>query len=481
MKSLRLNEEFLLKNSVGVVDLEDEVLQRLGMQKTTAVSYRYDKEGNVQKWEGEAVRDEELESLVSVENYRVAKHLVEYLVGDINLNIMEQVGNSQTQKTQNRYKKGRNRKRTSRKKKISVRVQFPWGREQKYTCGTWIRAEHCGYKYWVKTICRQEGCPQCGKPNSLYHRELYLKMLGVVIKMLKLKGFIGYLVITSTPELREKWKDPKELRKFQEYVRRLLKREGFPVALFRWHFAGDKSDRYYPHLNIILPLGYMPKKKLERLKKLIERKTGIKVVNYRYTRRLKRIRQLVRYVSRSTLRNQNEVPYEVFKRFRKWGVWGAKELGIVGKERGPNKKELEEFWMALGALFSIVAQDGVKSEEAGNIDDLVKRFLELVGKDSGEDMERVVKEASVGGGGLKGRVRRILEKVLEIKGYPKLEELAGFIVRRGRCIACFQKMKWKWGGRKGPLITSGDRVYKLGWGVWVIVNNEEEYEEEFPF
>jgi hypothetical protein len=304
-------------------------------------------------------------------------------------------------------------------------------------------------------------------------------MLGVVIRMFKQKGYIGYLVITSTLELREKWKDPKELRKFQEYVRRLLKREGFPVALFRWHFAGDKSDRYYPHLNILLPLGYMPKKKLERLKELIERKTGIKVVNYRYTRSIKKIRHWVRYVSRPTFLNQNEVPYEVFKRFRKWGVWGAKELGIVGEERGLNQEELEEFWMTFGVLLSIVVQDSVKSEDVGNIDDLVKRFLELVGRESGEDMERVVKEASVGGGGLKGRVRRILEKVLEIKGYPKLEELAGFIVRRGRCIACFQKMKWKWGGRKGPLITSENEVYKLGWGVWVVVDSEEE--EEFPF
>ena len=475
MRSLRLNEEFLVNNSVAVANLEDEVLRRLGMEKTKAVSYRYDGEGNVQKWEGEAVRDEELGSLVRTKHYRVMNHLLE----DINLSIMNQVGNSRPKKTHKRVRKSVKRTRKTGKKKLSGVVQFPWGREHKYTCGTWLKAEHCGYKYWVRTICRQEGCPNCGKPNSLYHRELYLKMLGVVIRMFKEKGYIGYLVITSTPELREKWKDPKELRKFQEYVRRLLKREGFPVALFRWHFAGDKSDRYYPHLNILLPLGYMPKKKLERLKELIERKTGIKVVNYRYTQNIKKIRHWVRYVSRPTFLNQNEVPYEVFKRFRKWGAWGAKELGIVGEERGLNQEELEEFWMTFGVLLSIVVQDSVKSEDVGNIDDLVKRFLELVGRESGEDMERVVKEASVGGGGLKGRVRRILEKVLEIKGYPKLEELAGFIVRRGRCIACFQKMKWKWGGRKGPLITSENEVYKLGWGVWVVVDSEEE--EEFPF
>jgi hypothetical protein len=477
MRSLRLNEDFLLRNTVGVAELGEEELQRLGFQKTTAVSYRYDKEGNLQKWEGDAVRDEELESLVRMNLYRVAKHLV----GDINLNIMNQFGNSCDEKTYERVGKGKNRTRKSRKKKISVRVQFPWGREHKYTCGTWLRAEHCGYQYWVKTICRQEGCSNCGKPNSLYHRELYLKMLGVVLKMFNLSGFIGYLVITSTPELREKWKDPKELRKFQGYVRRLLKREGIPVALYRWHFAGDKSDRYYPHLNIIIPLGYMLKKKLERLRELIERKTGIKVVNYRYTRSLRKVRHLVRYVSRPTFRNQNEVPWDVFKRFRKWGVWGAKELGIVGEERGLSEQELEEFWMSLGVLFSVVAQNGARSEDVGNIDDLIKRFLELVEKDSGEDVGRVVKEASVGGVGLKKRVRRILERVLEIKGYPALEELAGFVVRKGRCIACFQKVKWKWGGRKGPLITSENTVYKLGWGVWVVVDNEEAYEEEFPF
>jgi hypothetical protein len=179
---------------------------------------------------------------------------------------------------------------------------------------------------------------------------------------------------------------------------------------------------------------------------------------------------------------QDEVSPDAFKGFRKWGVWGANKLGVSEKEyKRLSKQELEEFWMAFGVFVSIAVGYSESGENVGELDDLVSRFLELVGRDSGEGVAREVKEAWVSGGGLKERVKRLLERFLEIKNYPRLEELAGFLVRRGRCLCCFEKLQWKWGGRQGPLITSDHKVYKLGWGVVVLVSKESEDEEFWYF
>ncbi|MFZ8825963.1 MAG: hypothetical protein ACO2OT_03875 [Candidatus Caldipriscus sp.] len=476
MGSLRPNEELWLGSCVSVAELGDEELQRLGLRRTKAYSYRTDGEGNVYSLEADAVRDGEFDILVRVENYYVARHLL----GEVNLSNIEHHGNFPDAKTQNRQGKSGKRTRRSRKNKSNKRGRFPWGREQKFVCGGWKRAEHCGYKYWARTTCDREWCPECGKPNSLYHRQMYYKFVGVMVKMFARSRVLAYMVITCPEELREKWRDPNELREFREYLRRMLKREGIDIALWRWHFAGDRSRRWYPHLNLVFPMGYMDKEKLKRLRRLIERRFGVRVIYYQYTRSIKKVMHWARYISRPTWNLQNEVSPESFKNFKKWGTWGAEKLGLDG-EKHLSKRDLEEFWMTFGVLVSVLGGGAVEGGNVEDVDNLVKKFLDLVGKESGEDVVGLVKEASVGGGGLRGRVRRILERVLEIKGYPRLEELAGLLVRRGRCIGCLEKLRWKWGGRKGPLITSDDKVYKLGWGVLVMLDKTYEDEEFWYF
>jgi len=477
MGSLRLTDEFLLKSCVCVAELSDEEIQKLGLQKTKVTSYRTDGEGNVYRNEGDGVRDEELDILVRVENFCVAEHL---LGEGVILNNIEHPANSPDAKTQK--KRGKSGKRTckSRKNESKKRERFPWGRKQKFVCGGWVRAKHCGYEYWARATCDREWCPECGKPNSLYHRKLYHKFLGVMVKMFARGQVLGYMVITCPEDLREKWKNPDELRKVREYLREMFAREGIRITLWKWHFAGDRGRRWYPHLNLVFPLGYMEKEKLERVRRLIERHLGVRVIYYQYTRSIKKVMHWARYISRPTWNLQDEVSPEKFKNFRKWGVWGGDKLGEREK-RYLSEREREEFWMTLGVLVSVLAGNGGDGESVECVDDLVNRFIELVGLESGEGVAREVKEAWVGRGGLKERVRRVLERFLEIKDYPRLEELAGFLVRRGRCLCCFQKLQWKWGGRRGPLITSDDRVYKLGWGVLAIVDKTYDDEEFWYF
>jgi rubrerythrin len=479
MEKLRPNEELLLMATVDVAELGEDDLQRLGLQKTVAVSYRYDGEGNVFKNEGDAVRDEELGSLVRVENYKLKRWLLKVL----SLNNIEQVDIFPDDHTHTKQEKVRGGARKLLKNESKEGVRFPWGRTQKFLCGAWFCAEckQCGYKYWVRVPCGREYCPYCGKPRSLYHRRLYLQILRVLLNMFIVGGGVGYMVITCPEELREKWKDPNEMRKFVKSLRRKLKSLGLWPALYRWHWAGDRGRRWYPHLNLVFPLGYVEKEKLENLRRYLRRK-GINMFHYQYSRSLKKLRHLARYVSRPTWGLQDEVSPERFKGFRKWGVWGKELLGIKGRIEPINEKEVEEFWLTLGVLISaLVVRDRERVDDE-ELKTQAMEFLRVVKKEfsigDGKEVLGKLEKSLESGGDIEGKVRRIVEKVLKMKGWPELRELAGLIVLFGRCVGCFQKLKFKW--RKSPFITNEYKVYKLGWGVWVMVDRGCD-DEEFPF
>lgn len=219
---------------------------------------------------------------------------------------------------------------------------FYWGRGQNYVCGIRLVAycEHCDVEYVVRKPCSREWCPECGRPLSLYHRQVYLKVLAYALEMFYEAGAVGYLIITCPEELREEWKSKEALSKVVEYIRRMLKREGFKWGVYRWHFAGDKGRRWYPHLNILIPGGFMEPEKLERFKTLVYRRYGIKVVYYSYVKSLKKLRHVARYIARPTWNLQDEVKPENFKNCRKVGIWGNQYFRSASIER---PRELEDF------------------------------------------------------------------------------------------------------------------------------------------
>jgi hypothetical protein len=223
---------------------------------------------------------------------------------------------------------------------------FYWGRGQNYTCGIRLTAycEECGVEYVVRKPCGREWCPECGREYSLYHRQVYLRILAYALEMLYDAGAVGYLVITCPEELREEWMDKEVLNEVVRYIRRLLEREGFKYGLYRWHFAGDKGRRWYPHLNILIPGGFIEPEKLERIKTLIYKRFGIKVVYYSYIKNPAKLRHVARYIARPTWLLQDEVKPEEFKNFRKMGIWGKKYFQSASIER---PRELADFVVRL--------------------------------------------------------------------------------------------------------------------------------------
>lgn len=121
--------------------------------------------------------------------------------------------------------------------------------------------------YYKIITCGKEWCPDCGKFNSIPHsrrieqnvpRFLALLYGGILKTGEKTEGnSIQYLVITVPKELRQKFKSHQVLNDFRTYWRRKLKNEGYAHGLTRYHWAGEDGFTWKPHLNILVPGGWI--------------------------------------------------------------------------------------------------------------------------------------------------------------------------------------------------------------------------------
>ncbi|MFZ8825748.1 MAG: hypothetical protein ACO2OT_02770 [Candidatus Caldipriscus sp.] len=205
------------------------------------------------------------------------------------------------------------------------RVLKSWDDNRKFACGTYGRktCDRCKTEYVVKHPCKAEWCPYCGEPGSLFHIERYVETLFYAFQMWLNAGSVGGLVVTSPLEVREQWKNKKALSDVASTVRKILQDEGFLYGRWQWHFAGDKGV-FYPHLNVLIPWGYMAEEKLQRIKEVIKLKLGVRDIHYQYARDLERVKHMVYYITRPTWRLQSELDPSEWKHFRKSNIWGPK-------------------------------------------------------------------------------------------------------------------------------------------------------------
>ena len=209
------------------------------------------------------------------------------------------------------------------------REKWIWGNVEEGICqkGIWLWSEHCGVRYRFRTVCEREDCWVCGKEKSWAHYRRYTRGLKYIKEMVE-NGFVGYFVITCPDEERLEWASQERLREITRYVKRLLKRElGKVKGVMRWHWAGEKNKKWYPHLNILINFGYIEKEELERIKKLIEEKIKVKVVYYHYAKNINKVLHWWRYIARPTFLLQSEVSYEVVKNMKNviWFGFGKRQ------------------------------------------------------------------------------------------------------------------------------------------------------------
>jgi hypothetical protein len=413
------------------------------------------------------VRDVELKAYAGAWDYYVPKPVLEALEvwgdfskEDINLTWLAKSGNSSFEAGQGAvpdvvldlefYRAWR---------EFLNELRKGWDNNKLFRCGVLIKGtckdKACGRVHIIKNPCKKEWCPDCGVPGSAYHMYLFAKALNYALEMLR-RGAVGYFVITCPLELREKWKNREVLSEVVNYIRRMLAREGFPYGYYKWHFAGDANPGvWYPHLNVLVPGGYLTPEKLERIKRLIYEHLGIKVVYYEYARDVKRVIHMAYYITRPTWNMQVEVEAEGWSKFRKNGIWGKKYFQNAGawreflKELNNVRKEGESNGLNVDLK--------VEDEELEEITE--EELMEMLGPVS--DEPEIVEFSSP--------EEELLNASFEVWWVKEA-------LKNGRCSKCGGELEWEGVIRDfGNEYINGE-VFRIGWNVWVI--DERRYPKE---
>ncbi|MBA7537158.1 hypothetical protein ES705_29425 [subsurface metagenome] len=188
----------------------------------------------------------------------------------------------------------------------------------------WFIAGECqnGHRFAKELVCGKEFCSVCGEDGSVAHLRRFARWLPKIQQM----GQLGYFVFTIPEELRAKYRTKKALSKLGHRVQELLKAFGYSRGLRRWHWFGDKSTKYHPHLNCLVDGGFVSPAKLDTIKRGYATLLGADVVdvNYRYRLSPGKMVHSLKYVTRATFRD-----YELdlgmaleLRGFRNMVVWG---------------------------------------------------------------------------------------------------------------------------------------------------------------
>lgn len=214
----------------------------------------------------------------------------------------------------------------------------------------WFVSGECenGHRFAKTLVCQKEWCSVCGEDGSVAHSRRWLRWLP------KAQQFevMGYFVFTIPQELRAKYRTKKALSGLGHRVQELLKGFGYSRGLRRWHWFGDKSAKYHPHLNCLVDGGFVSAAKLDAIKRGYASLLGADVVdvNYRYRLSAGKMVHSLRYVCRATFRDYNwDLPMALELRgFRNMVVWGrgqwdSEPSWSLDELSGKAKAEVEGF------------------------------------------------------------------------------------------------------------------------------------------
>jgi len=189
--------------------------------------------------------------------------------------------------------------------------------------GYFIPAEcENGHRFAKELVCNKEWCSVCGEDGSIAHNRRFMRWLP------KIRQFenMGYFVFTIPESSRGQYRAKRELAILGHKVQELLKSYGYCRGLRRWHFFGDKSTRYHPHLNCLVDGGFVSPQKLDVIKAAYTRLLGVDLadVNYHYRRSPGQMVHTLKYVARATFREYEwniDMALEL-RGFRNMVVWG---------------------------------------------------------------------------------------------------------------------------------------------------------------
>jgi hypothetical protein len=188
----------------------------------------------------------------------------------------------------------------------------------------WFIPGVCGNGHRIAKIivCGKEWCPLCGTMGSMAHNRRYVRWLPKIMQFQRM----DYLVFTIPENIRSQYRDKVSLRDAGRACQKLLKSLGYNRGMRRWHWFGDKSTKWNPHLNVLVEGGYIKADKLAAIKRGWAKILGVDVIDVSnsYKRTPADMAGCLHYVTRATFLDFEydiEMAQEL-RGFRNMVVWG---------------------------------------------------------------------------------------------------------------------------------------------------------------
>ncbi|MBA7540862.1 hypothetical protein ES705_33165 [subsurface metagenome] len=184
---------------------------------------------------------------------------------------------------------------------LKTQIENPTGR----MCGTLalLGQDEDENRIAKRIACGREWCQDC---RQITHKRRIARILPRLMQVYPM----AYDVITFSLEVRPLLHNPRVLSLLARKVRRLYRSLGYQKVYTRWHFFGDKSNIYNPHLNVLCDGRWLSKVELAQFKDAIRRALLPRsisncigkdlVIHHQYTRNPKKMMNWVRYVTRAT-------------------------------------------------------------------------------------------------------------------------------------------------------------------------------------
>ncbi|MBA7543285.1 hypothetical protein ES705_35615 [subsurface metagenome] len=187
-----------------------------------------------------------------------------------------------------------------------------------------------GHRFAKELYCGREWCPVCngswkrGEPMKPSHARRFARWYSKAQQI----DSVGYFTFTIPEALRGKYRRKKALGELGHLVQGLLKRYGFRRGLRRWHYFGDQSTDYHPHLNCLVDGRFMDRRELRGLRREYSRLLGVKlaIADYHYVDKPGEKVHALSYVTRATFLDWRWAPdlARELRGFRNQLWWGSK-------------------------------------------------------------------------------------------------------------------------------------------------------------
>lgn len=225
-----------------------------------------------------------------------------------------------------------------------------------------------GHKYAKNILCGKEYCEECGKDGSPIHCTRFMRWQSMESKFTN----IGYFVITTPKEIREKFKSKLRLNAFRSALKNKLKRLGFQAGLMRWHLFGScklckdnlkgckncnytgAGNEFNPHLNVLIEGSFIKNLEenqtykdikcfvLDYYKKKFTYLGADIIINYSYATNIEHRINFIKYITRSTFRIYDHDLAKTFFNFRASSFFGNFSAEKIISQTKSNEHKLEK-------------------------------------------------------------------------------------------------------------------------------------------